>query len=251
MSDIIPEELIVTPGTLSRALRRLPITIKDPEGSASVRGSEDGWQPVSAKGLPRDPDDVALEMFKLIEIAQYHRDACTPPAPRACCGTYPDGPHLGACKYGDDRFPITRGHLTTRLSLALEHTPILIKGNHLKPVEGRDDDYFTVLPHAPGPLAEELVADIECQGASQSVVRQQYPPSEPEQIDDRPGPDYYKGDGGMQPFDVIDAFGLDFYEGNVVKYVCRWRNKNGLEDLYKARRYINEVIKRAEAVDRG
>lgn len=60
-------------------------------------------------------------------------------------------------------------------------------------------------------------------------------------------PDYYDGKGGMQPFDVIDAFGLDFYEGNVVKYVCRWRKKNGVEDLYKARTYINEVIKRAEA----
>lgn len=60
-------------------------------------------------------------------------------------------------------------------------------------------------------------------------------------------PDYYNGEGGMQPFDVIDAFRLDFYEGNVVKYICRWRRKNGLEDLYKARTYINEVIKRAEA----
>jgi hypothetical protein len=60
-------------------------------------------------------------------------------------------------------------------------------------------------------------------------------------------PDYYDGKGGMQPFDVIDAFGLDFYEGNVVKYICRWRKKNGLDDLYKARTYINQVIKRAEA----
>ncbi len=60
-------------------------------------------------------------------------------------------------------------------------------------------------------------------------------------------PDYYNGAGGMQPFDVIDAFGLDFYEGNVIKYVCRWRKKNGLEDLYKARRYIDEVIRRAAA----
>ena len=61
-------------------------------------------------------------------------------------------------------------------------------------------------------------------------------------------PDYYDGKGGMQPFDVIDAFGLDFYEGNVVKYIVRWRKKNGLDDLYKARTYINEVIKRAEAL---
>lgn len=55
----------------------------------------------------------------------------------------------------------------------------------------------------------------------------------------------------MQPFDVIDAFGLDFYEGNVVKYICRWRKKNGIEDLYKARTYVEEVIKRAEMEEHG
>lgn len=59
-------------------------------------------------------------------------------------------------------------------------------------------------------------------------------------------PDYYDGKNGMQPYDVIDAFGLDFYEGNVVKYLVRWRKKGGVEDLRKARTYIDEVIKRAE-----
>lgn len=60
-------------------------------------------------------------------------------------------------------------------------------------------------------------------------------------------PGYYDGKDGMQPFDVIDAFGLDFYEGNVVKYLVRWRKKGGVEDLRKARTYIDEIIKRAEA----
>jgi hypothetical protein len=63
-------------------------------------------------------------------------------------------------------------------------------------------------------------------------------------------PAYYDGQGGMQPFDVIDAFGLDFYEGNVVKYIVRWRKKGGLQDLFKARRYVDEIIKRAEAAAR-
>lgn len=66
---------------------------------------------------------------------------------------------------------------------------------------------------------------------------------------ERGGPAYYQGEGGMQPFDVIDAFGLDFYEGNCVKYIVRWRKKGGIEDLYKARRYIDEVITRAMAAD--
>ena len=59
-------------------------------------------------------------------------------------------------------------------------------------------------------------------------------------------PGYYDGAGGMQPFDVIDAFGLDFYEGNIIKYIVRWRKKDGLDDLYKARTYIGALIKRAE-----
>lgn len=54
-------------------------------------------------------------------------------------------------------------------------------------------------------------------------------------------PDHYRG-AGMQPFDVIDAFNLDFYEGNVLKYLLRWRRKNGVEDLCKARTYLQVLI---------
>lgn len=45
--------------------------------------------------------------------------------------------------------------------------------------------------------------------------------------------------------DVISfclANDIPFCEGNVIKYVCRWREKNGLEDLYKARNYIDRLI---------
>jgi len=48
----------------------------------------------------------------------------------------------------------------------------------------------------------------------------------------------------IQPFDVIDDWGMDFYEGNALKYLARHRDKNGKEDLQKAIHYINEVIKR-------
>lgn len=58
-------------------------------------------------------------------------------------------------------------------------------------------------------------------------------------------PDHYRGDG-LQPFDVINAFGLDFYEGNALKYLLRWQKKNGVEDLRKARTYVQVLIDRAE-----
>lgn len=59
-------------------------------------------------------------------------------------------------------------------------------------------------------------------------------------------PDHYRGQG-MQPFDVINAFGLDFYEGNVLKYLLRWRRKNGVEDLCKARTYLQVLIDQQQA----
>lgn len=58
-------------------------------------------------------------------------------------------------------------------------------------------------------------------------------------------PGHYQGKSGMQPFDIIDAFRLGFYDGNFVKYLIRWKQKNGLEDLSKARRYLDLVINRA------
>jgi hypothetical protein len=53
----------------------------------------------------------------------------------------------------------------------------------------------------------------------------------------------------MQPFDVIDAFGLGFFDGNVIKYVCRaGRKTDVLPDLEKAAHYLDEHIKRVRSV---
>lgn len=54
-------------------------------------------------------------------------------------------------------------------------------------------------------------------------------------------PGHYK-QGGLECIDVIRAFQLDFLTGNVVKYVLRHQNKNGLEDLEKARVYLDWAI---------
>ncbi len=50
----------------------------------------------------------------------------------------------------------------------------------------------------------------------------------------------------IQPIDYIEANGLDFAEGNIIKYVTRYKSKNGLEDLHKAKYYIELLIKRYE-----
>lgn len=52
-------------------------------------------------------------------------------------------------------------------------------------------------------------------------------------------PDHYKGDTVMV---IIEQFGLGFCLGNVVKYVLRAKDKNGLEDLKKANWYLQREI---------
>ena len=62
-------------------------------------------------------------------------------------------------------------------------------------------------------------------------------------LDKQVGGDHYKG-ASMQPFDVIDAFDLNYYEGSALKYLLRWRKKNGVEDLEKAKHYIEIIIEK-------
>lgn len=46
----------------------------------------------------------------------------------------------------------------------------------------------------------------------------------------------------IQPWEIIDADNLDFYEGTILSYLLRWRNKNGVEDLKKAIHYLQKLI---------
>ena len=62
--------------------------------------------------------------------------------------------------------------------------------------------------------------------------------------------------GGVECIDAIrgsmsaDAF-RGFLKGNVMKYVFRYEAKNGLEDLRKARWYLERLIGEVEADDKG
>lgn len=50
----------------------------------------------------------------------------------------------------------------------------------------------------------------------------------------------------IEPLEFILKNKLDFCEGNVIKYVSRWRAKGGVEDLKKARVYLDRLIKENE-----
>jgi len=59
--------------------------------------------------------------------------------------------------------------------------------------------------------------------------------------------------GGMEAIDYIkQQLGegiVDYCEGNVLKYLHRWRYKNGLQDLQKAQWYLNKMVKEQEALE--
>lgn len=46
----------------------------------------------------------------------------------------------------------------------------------------------------------------------------------------------------IQPVEYIHANNIPYMEGNVIKYVTRWRGKNGIKDLEKAKHYIELLI---------
>jgi hypothetical protein len=52
-------------------------------------------------------------------------------------------------------------------------------------------------------------------------------------LDKQIGGSHYK-DMAIQPIEYIHKNGLGFCEGNIVKYITRWKTKNGIEDLKKS-----------------
>lgn len=65
--------------------------------------------------------------------------------------------------------------------------------------------------------------------------------------DTQVGGEHYR-QTGIQPWDIIDAWGLDFYAGNALKYLYRAGRKGPkVEDLKKARHYIDKMIEKEES----
>ena len=61
-------------------------------------------------------------------------------------------------------------------------------------------------------------------------------------------PSHYQSKSGLEVINVIAAFteGLEGIEavdtGNAIKYICRWKDQNGIQDLEKAMWYIQHLI---------
>lgn len=61
-------------------------------------------------------------------------------------------------------------------------------------------------------------------------------------------PDHYQSETGLEVIDVIEAFTSDLKgieatdTGNIIKYACRWKRKNGIQDLEKIMWYTQHLI---------
>lgn len=80
-------------------------------------------------------------------------------------------------------------------------------------------------------LSRRFTSQVETWIASQPAAPLQ------EQV----GGSHYK-DMAIQPVQFIHANGLDYLAGNVIKYVCRHKTKNGVQDLLKARHYLDLLL---------
>lgn len=69
-------------------------------------------------------------------------------------------------------------------------------------------------------------------------------------------PPHYMSETGLEVIDVIEAFtfelkGIEATDtGNIIKYICRWNSKNGLQDLKKAKWYLEHLIKHVENLEK-
>jgi hypothetical protein len=66
------------------------------------------------------------------------------------------------------------------------------------------------------------------------------------------GGDHYRTQGSsFQHWDMVVLFELGYFEGQATKYLFRWRNKNGIQDLEKAKHYIEKLIEVERAKSQG
>lgn len=71
------------------------------------------------------------------------------------------------------------------------------------------------------------------------VITHLEPKDVPEEVNH---PGHYGGDTTYEAIKVIEAWGLGFCDGNAVKYIRRWKDKGGLQDLEKALWYLQRFI---------
>lgn len=106
------------------------------------------------------------------------------------------------------------------------------------PLKNRDYDSEDIINNLRSTINKQMLAEIE--GNKPDMVNH---------------PQHYISETGLEVIDVIEAFTFDLKgieatdTGNIIKYICRWKQKNGLEDLKKAQWYLNHLIKHIQVAE--
>jgi len=58
---------------------------------------------------------------------------------------------------------------------------------------------------------------------------------------------HYKKYGDIQPWDVVLAWDLGYLEGTALKYIARWQDKGGINDIKKAIHFLEKLVETEEA----
>ena len=124
-------------------------------------------------------------------------------------------------------------------------------------------DYDDNLPHRNYWTPEDLSGAKIIKISDEPVVLVQLPqPRDIAELTKETKPDmvshppHYQSKTGLETIDVIKAFTSDLKgieatdTGNIIKYICRWKSKNGLEDLKKAQWYLNHLINEVKEAEK-
>lgn len=69
-------------------------------------------------------------------------------------------------------------------------------------------------------------------------------------------PDHYQSETGLEVIEAIEAFTFDLKgieavdTGNIIKYACRWKKKNGIQDLEKIMWYTQHLIDHLKSLEK-
>ena len=86
-----------------------------------------------------------------------------------------------------------------------------------------------------------LVDEVDYQYNEGNVLRENVGGATVNALKEQVGGDHYSK-LAIQPVEYINANGLSYLQGNVIKYITRYKDKNGLQDLQKAKHYVQMLI---------
>jgi hypothetical protein len=73
-------------------------------------------------------------------------------------------------------------------------------------------------------------------------IADMYEYRQPKANDKQIAGNHYKKYRDMQPWDVITAWNLGYLDGTALKYIARWRDKGGINDIRKAIHFLEKFI---------